>query len=46
MFKLIKWKRGVRNKDFGVGFTGFGHTIKKLRALEDQGLICDKNNRA
>ena len=37
-------ERGVRDEDFGVGFTGFGRTVKKLREFEDQGLICDKNN--
>ena len=37
--------RGEQYKDFGIGFTGFGRTVKKLRGFEDQGLICDKNNR-
>ena len=35
-------ERGARDKDFGVGFTGFRLTVKKLRGFEDQGLICDK----
>ena len=39
-----KLERGVRDEDFGIGFTGFGQTVKKLRGFEDQGLMCDKNN--
>ena len=45
MFKLINWKEGVLDEDFGVGLTRFGRTVKKLRGFEDQGLIYDKNNR-
>ena len=36
--------RGDRDEDFGVGFTGFGQTVKKRRGFEVQWLICDKNN--
>ena len=38
-------ERGVRDEDFGVGFTGFGRTVEKLRGFEDQGLIHDKSIR-
>ena len=38
-------ERGEQVEDFGVGFTGFGWTSKKLRGFEDQGLIYDKNIR-
>ena len=40
------WLPGNRDssEDFGIGFTGFGQMVKKLRAFEDQGPICDKNN--
>ena len=35
-------ERGEQDKDFGIGFTGFGQTSKKLRGFKDQGLICDE----
>ena len=38
-------EREIRDEDFGIGFTGFGRTVKKLRGFEDQGLIYDKNIR-
>ena len=38
-------ERGKQDEDFGVGFTGFGRTVKKLQGFEDQGLICDKSKR-
>ena len=36
--------RGEQDEDFGVGFTGFGRTVEKLRGFEDHGLMCDKSN--
>ena len=38
-------ERGEQDEDFGVGFTRFGRTSKKLRGFEDRGLICEKSTR-
>ena len=43
--QFFKPEIGARDEDFGVGFTGFGQTVKLLRGFEDQGLTCDKNYR-
>ena len=41
--EVVTLERGVRDEDFGAGFTRFGQTVKQLRAFEDQGLICDQD---
>ena len=35
--------RGGHNKEFGVGFIGFGQTSKKLWSFEEHGLIYEEN---
>ena len=37
-------ERGKQHTDFGIGFTRFGRTSKKLRGFENKGLVCDKSN--
>ena len=46
MFKLAHWKERFETKILALVSLDLDERLKKLRRFEDQGLSCDKNNRA